>query len=224
MSCVPRTLASVQGKRRLAMLTPELPGFALLESAVMKLAGVRTIIDIGTPMRRHKEMAALHTSLDQDRYFAMGYRSARSTAIDLRGDVLSLPILTGSVGGIICLEVLEHVEDPWLAVEEMRRTLRPAGRLVLTVPFLRGWHGKADAMAADHYDDYWRFTHQGLGKIFHHFQEVRVQVLSGRWADRVERINNRHLRRLLANIFAGTFAREDKNLADARRFIVEASK
>jgi SAM-dependent methyltransferase len=217
-------LVAVTPHETVAMLTPELPGYAILESAVMKLAGTRIVVDLGTPSRRHKEMAHLHSCFKQGGIYSLGYRIEGAMAVELIGDILTLPLATESVGGIICLEVLEHVEDPWRAVSEINRILQPAGRLVLTVPFLRGWHGKELGKDPDHYDDYWRFTHQGLKKLFRDFREISVVGLSGRWSDRIERINSRCLRKILAAVFAAPLARDNDHLANARRFLVEAIK
>ncbi|MBZ0166274.1 MAG: class I SAM-dependent methyltransferase, partial [Candidatus Omnitrophica bacterium] len=54
----------------------------------------------------------------------------------------------------LCFSVLEHVHDPWKAVAEIRRVLKPGGTLILTVPHLSRLH------EIPH--DYFRFTHYGL--------------------------------------------------------------
>jgi SAM-dependent methyltransferase len=51
------------------------------------------------------------------------------------------PIETGSLDGISCLAVLEHVEKPWQVVEEMRRMLKPGGKVFIDWPFLQPVHG-----------------------------------------------------------------------------------
>jgi SAM-dependent methyltransferase len=55
---------------------------------------------------------------------------------------------------VVCTEVLEHTLQPWRAVEEMHRILRPAGTVIITVPFNFYIHPP--------YPDYWRFTSFGL--------------------------------------------------------------
>jgi len=50
----------------------------------------------------------------------------------------SLPLDHGSVDLVWCSEVLEHVADTEHLLLEVRRVLRPAGRLLVTVPF----HGR----------------------------------------------------------------------------------
>lgn len=51
-----------------------------------------------------------------------------------QADVMSIPHPDGSFDIVISCETIEHVTDPRLAVREMARVLRPAGRLLLTTP------------------------------------------------------------------------------------------
>jgi SAM-dependent methyltransferase len=53
----------------------------------------------------------------------------------------SLPLEHGSVDLVWCSEVLEHVADTEHVLLEVRRVLRPGGRLLVTVPF----HGRVKA-------------------------------------------------------------------------------
>jgi SAM-dependent methyltransferase len=89
-----------------------------------------------------------------------------------------------SFDAVLCIEVVEHVADPFAATRELRRVLRPGGRLLLTTPFLSQYHGKAKANgshspAHDSYPDYWRFTHQGQEQLCRDFRDVRVLPLGG---------------------------------------------
>lgn len=49
-------------------------------------------------------------------------------------DGLRLPLSDDSIDYAISFEVLEHVADEGLALSELRRVIRPGGRLVMTVP------------------------------------------------------------------------------------------
>ncbi len=60
----------------------------------------------------------------------------RATA--LLYDGARLPLREASVDVVISCEVLEHVADEAVALREIRRVLRPGGRLALTVPN-KGW-------------------------------------------------------------------------------------
>ena len=51
---------------------------------------------------------------------------------------------------VVLDEILEHVQRPWEAVEEVRRILKPGGCLITSSPFMIAEH-KVPL-------DYWRFT------------------------------------------------------------------
>jgi len=70
-------------------------------------------------------------------------------------------------------QILEHVEDPFKAVEEIRRILKPGGTLVAAVPFLFYIHPTPD--------DFWRFTESGIRKLCEKFSGVDVNA----WGNRV---------------------------------------
>lgn len=55
-------------------------------------------------------------------------------ASPLQYDGKTLPVLRGVIDTLVSFEVLEHVPDERAALAEMRRVLKPDGRLVLTVP------------------------------------------------------------------------------------------
>lgn len=73
---------------------------------------------------------------------------------------LFLPTELGAVAGqqfdsIICLNVLEHVEDDSSSLHAMHRLLAPGGRLILLVPALPALYGTIDK-ALGHYRRYQR--------------------------------------------------------------------
>ena len=72
---------------------------------------------------------------------------------------------------VLMLEVLEHVDQPFSASEEILRVLRPGGILLLSTPFTFGIH--------DAPYDFWRFTKYGLRKMFNRFEELNIKERSG---------------------------------------------
>lgn len=59
------------------------------------------------------------------------------------GDVESLTfdsdIEKGSLDVILCLDVLEHLVDPWSMVARLTPLLKPGGRLIASIPNVRNW-------------------------------------------------------------------------------------
>ena len=70
---------------------------------------------------------------------------------------------------VICTEVLEHVKDPFRAARSMVAILKPGGFLLGSTPFCWADHRTAD------YDDYWRFTEQGLELLFSKFEDISIR-------------------------------------------------
>lgn len=48
-------------------------------------------------------------------------------------------IARGSLDLILCLDVLEHLVDPWSVVKRLSPLLAPGGRLIISIPNIRNW-------------------------------------------------------------------------------------
>lgn len=48
-------------------------------------------------------------------------------------------IEANSLDLILCLDVLEHLVDPWDVVKRLSKRLRPGGRLLVSVPNIQNW-------------------------------------------------------------------------------------
>lgn len=146
------------------------------------------IVDIGTSQRFAKELRPYENWFEGKTYKAGGYEPEMiygSYNCDLHTDIEALPFEDDSVDAVICLEVIEHVKNPFKASVELYRILKPGGILLLTTPFLLGYHGKSQTRTQGNnhshntYPDYWRYTHEGLQYLFKDFKEVQLEVLNG---------------------------------------------
>lgn len=68
---------------------------------------------------------------------------------------------------IICTEVLEHTFNPFNAVNEIHRILKPQGKVYVSTPFNFRIHGPLP--------DCWRFTVHGLKSLFSQFNVVDIE-------------------------------------------------
>lgn len=68
------------------------------------------------------------------------------------------PIASGSLDGIGCFAVLEHVTEPWVVAREFHRMLKPGGRIFIDYPFLVPVHGYPS--------HYYNATRDGLARLF----------------------------------------------------------
>lgn len=72
-----------------------------------------------------------------------------------------------TVGTIICLDTLEHVEYPRKAIEEMFRILKPDGMIIISSVMNFPIHGYPN--------DYWRYTPEGFGSLLSSFRSFYIQ-------------------------------------------------
>jgi SAM-dependent methyltransferase len=77
---------------------------------------------------------------------------------DLVGRVEELPVEDGSYDVVLCLQVLEHCDDPARAVRELRRVTRSGGRVLVSTHGVYPYHPAPN--------DLWRWTHTGLDRLF----------------------------------------------------------
>lgn len=92
---------------------------------------------------------------------------------DVIGDVVNLPFKENTFDFVICLETLEHVKNPFRAMDEIYRVLKPSGKFIGSAPFTYELHG-------EEYGDYWRFTRQGWEELLRKFNSISITPYSGK--------------------------------------------
>lgn len=82
------------------------------------------------------------------------------TNIQIYSPLHQIPVASNFFDAILCIAVLEHVENPEEVVPELYRVLKPGGHLILEVPFLQPEHKVPT--------DYQRYTKDGLVRLVSH--------------------------------------------------------
>ncbi|MEO8502295.1 MAG: methyltransferase domain-containing protein [Acidobacteriota bacterium] len=98
----------------------------------------------GGPLRAHSSFVNLNIGLFPN--------------VDVVGDGYALPYSENSIDALHCEAVLEHMEYPQRAVDEMFRVTRPGARAWVATPFLQMFHAYPD-----HYQN---FTLGGHVRLF----------------------------------------------------------
>ncbi|MBN1123870.1 MAG: class I SAM-dependent methyltransferase [Sedimentisphaerales bacterium] len=114
-----------------------------LEKALRSIPKGSRILDAGAGTQRYRKFCTHLNYVSQDfaEYDGKGDSAGLQTEtfdygkLDIVSDIISIPESDSSFDAILCVEVLEHVPDPILAIKEFARLLQPEGVLILTAPF-----------------------------------------------------------------------------------------
>jgi SAM-dependent methyltransferase len=92
------------------------------------------------------------------------------TNIDIYSPLHHVPVESNYFDTILCLAVLEHLENPEQVLVELCRVLKPDGHLILEVPFLQPEHKVPT--------DFQRYTKDGLVRLVSE-NGFRVERITG---------------------------------------------
>lgn len=118
-----------------------------MESFLKEFASAEETLDLGAGRSTYQDLFPNRISMDID----------PTAAPDVVGDIHDLPFSNERFPLILCTEVLEHCYSPHKAIAEMKRVLKPAGRLILTTRFIFPLHEIPN--------DYFRYTKYGLRSL-----------------------------------------------------------
>lgn len=84
--------------------------------------------------------------------------------IDFHYDIHDMPFEDGSFDAVVCISILEHVPYPLKAIGELKRVLKPGGKIWIQMPWLYPYHEEPK--------DYWRASPDGLRVWMNDFKEI----------------------------------------------------
>jgi SAM-dependent methyltransferase len=143
-----------------------------IDEKIAIIAKEKEILDIGGGKKFSKWLKEYKNLFLNSNYKTLDVDE--NTNPDIVADIHNIPLENESVDAIICASVLEHVENPLLAVKEMYRILKPGGKIFVYVPSIYPYHSKKG-----HYHDYWRFFDDTLKMLFKDFSHIEIMKKGG---------------------------------------------
>ena len=141
------------------------------EEKIKEIAKEKIILDVGGGSPFQKGMEQFKHLFKNCDYKTLDM--APEYKPDIVGDIHKIPMEDEAVDAVICKAVLEHVYDPVRAVNEMHRILKKGGKLLFYAPFLYAYHHN------EIYDDYYRYTQDGLKYLFRNFSQIELCPVRG---------------------------------------------
>lgn len=163
------------------------------------------VLDIGMAMRdKYKDIRSKHIeTLDVN-----DFGDYPDIICDICNDITGLE---EKYDKIICLAILEHVYDPFKAIQNLRLMLKKNGIIYGFVPYLYNYHAPLNLK----FQDYFRFSKDSLAYLFKDFCQIELFPFRGRissslhmlfgnkWKKYVEKTN--------LNVFLDNFISDEIN-------------
>jgi SAM-dependent methyltransferase len=130
-----------------------------------------SIIDIGAGELKYKPY------FSHCRYFSndlcIGDSDWNYSGIDIVSSAYDIPVESATFDRALCIQVLEHLDEPDRAFSEFQRLLKTGGRLYLSAPLIAGEHQQPY--------DFYRYTRFGLAALGskHGFRLVEIEPHGG---------------------------------------------
>ena len=142
------------------------------------------------------------------------FNEANFTGVDMRkgpgvdkvmkGENLKFP--SNSFDLVLCLELLEHADKPWLVTAELERVLKKNGLVIAS--------SQQNFPIHAHPSDYFRFTPFGLSSLFNKLKSKLVVTISPPFDDEVK-LNPKHV------ILIGSKSKNEKLINKIKKAIKE---
>ncbi len=140
----------------------------LVKIVAETLPVVEPIVEFGSlQVLGQEEFADMRPFFPNKEYIGCDMRPGRG--VDCIADIHNIAMPAESVGTILVLDTLEHVEYPREALEQVYRVLKPDGIALITSVMNFPIH--------DYPNDYWRFTPEGFKSLLKNFSYKFVDAI-----------------------------------------------
>jgi SAM-dependent methyltransferase len=175
-----------------------------------------SVLDIGKGMREKFDMINCSNleTLDVNEY-----DDYPDILFDLCGEINEN--MKNSYDTIICLAVLEHVYNPFKAIENITKLLKDGGKVYGMVPYLYHYHAPNNLK----FQDYFRFSKDALSYLFKDFKEVELYPIRGKISTSLNILMEgkwkKYIEKTKINIFLNKFFNKNLNQCSGYNFILK---
>jgi len=176
------------------------------------------VLDVGMAMRdKHKQIkSAILQTLDVN-----DFGDYPDIICDICSDINGLE---KKYDKIVCLAILEHVYNPFKAVENLKLMLKENGIIYGFVPYLYNYHAPKDLQ----FQDYFRFSKDSLAYLFKDFNFVELFPFRGRLSSSLHILFGnkwkRYIEKTKLNFFLDSFISDEINFKQSSGFFFVIKK
>ncbi|MBZ9572241.1 class I SAM-dependent methyltransferase [Patescibacteria group bacterium] len=96
---------------------------------------------------------------------------------EVNSDCDPLPYPDNFFDYVTFIEVIEHLKNPWFAIEEISRVLKPKGKLILTTPNIHNLRSKRHFIFKNKFPQFELETHPNPYKHLHPFTLTELKLI-----------------------------------------------
>lgn len=127
-----------------------------IEIIISQMVPPRRVLEIGSRAAiNQEEMCDLRPLFPSSEY--VGVDMQKGPGVDMVADATALPFPDNSFDLVLCLETLEHCDEPWKVVSEIERVSKKNGGIILS--------SQQNFPLHMHPSDYFRYTPYGLSSL-----------------------------------------------------------
>jgi SAM-dependent methyltransferase len=86
---------------------------------------------------------------------------------DVIGDITRTEFLDSTFDLVVCVQVIEHVDNIFAIPEELNRITKPGGYVIIDCPWMFKYHAEPPS-----FKDYWRISPDGFAYLFKQFKLI----------------------------------------------------
>lgn len=118
---------------------------------------------------------------DVPKYIGIDMRAGKDVDMVLNGHYILEEFGPESFEMVICCETLEHDNEFWVTIENMRQVVKPGGWMIITNP-------GTEVIRHNYPGDYYRFFSDAYAYFFREFEQVLIEEFPFKDAPRTTQI------------------------------------